>query len=147
MECAGFVRGSLDLAVRYRLTFCFFWHPVYIAKYPACREAIDELVRLLAEMPVPPVLMGPDEVAIWWQARADARIAGARQTGGRVTLEAACDHDGGFVLKVPTGGTAAGSCAVDGEAARFECAHEFGQHWAFVPLPPGRHTLELSLEG
>ena len=139
------IRAALDLAVRYRLTFNFFYHPVYIAQYPACRKAIDELVRLMEEMETPPVLMGPDEVWRWWDARSKASIVNAQETGDRVRLEAECEYDRGFVVKIPTGDAPAGACVVDGLSAPFESAHEFGQHWAFVPLAQGQHVLEVKL--
>ena len=139
------IRRTLELAVRYHLTLNFFWHPVYIARYAGCRQGIDELVRLMRAMAVPPALMGPDELSRWWAARASGSIRDARQTDGRVLLEAECGYADGFVVKVPTGRAPASGCLVDGERAAVECAREFGQHWAFVPLSSGRHTVELGL--
>ena len=139
------VKEALALATRYHLTLNFFFHPVYVAKYPGCQKAIDEMVRLMAEMPVPPVLMGPDAVCRWWQARSQATIKKAGHDGGRVLFEAQCDWKDGFVVKVATGNAPARACRIDGKGATLETAHEFGQHWAFVPLAPGRHKVELTL--
>ena len=123
----------------------FFWHPVYIARNPECREAVDELVRLMREMDVPPVLMGPDEVSCWWEARAKGIVEAAEQDGRSVCFEACCEYGRGFVVKVPTGDAPARACLVDGGSGAFENAHEFGQQWAFIPLSPGRHRIELEL--
>ncbi|MBM4041004.1 MAG: hypothetical protein FJ290_21095 [Planctomycetes bacterium] len=139
------MRWCLELAARYRLTFDFFWHPIYIARYPACQKAVDELVRLIGQMPVPPVLAGLDEACRWWDARSKATMRNAALDSGRLSFEAECGYRNGFVIKVPTGETPARGCEADGVAAPFESAHEFGQHWAFIPLPPGRHVITLGL--
>jgi len=90
--------------------------------------------------------MGPDEVWRWWDARSRATIRGATQSDGRVRFEAVCEYRDGFVVKAPTGSTPAADCVVDGASATFENAWEFGQHWAFVPLAPGEHVVELGLQ-
>ena len=137
------LKAGLDLARRYHLTLEFFWHPIYIARYPACQRAIDELVRLIGQLPVPPVLMGPDRLCHWWRARSGASIEGAQQQAGGVVFEVCCDWAEGYVAKVPTGERQAGECLVDGRAVGFEKALEFGQHWAFIPLESGRRMVEL----
>ena len=139
------IKAVLDLAVRYRLTMNFFWHPIYVAQYPACQKAIDELLRLMGEMETPPVLMGPDALCGWWEARSRARIEGAASAPDGVRFEAECDHEGGFTVKVPTGDSAVTACLVDGAPAEFESAFEFGQNWAFTPLRPGLRVVELQL--
>ena len=140
------ISHALSLAVRHRLTFSFFWHPVYLAKSPACRQAVDELVRLIGLMPSPPVLMGTDALCHWWQARAGAVVDHARQSGGGVSFEAECRYRGGFIVKAPTGASPPGACRVDGVPARCEQRREFGQYWTFIPLAAGRHAIELALQ-
>ena len=116
-----------------------------MAEYPACRKAIDELVRLIGELPAPLALMGPDEVWRWWDARSKVSVSAARQSGETVLLEAECAYDGGFVLRIPTGQSSARACTVDGASASFESTQEFGQNWAFIPLAAGRHAVEVLL--
>ena len=139
------VHEALSLALRYRLTLEFFYHPVYIAQYPTCRRAIDELVRLIDELPVSPVLMGLDRLYHWWTARSSAVIRDARLSEKRVTFEIGCDWEDGFVARLPTGPEPARECRVDGDPASFENAFEFGQHWTFVPLPAGSHRVAVRL--
>lgn len=139
------VRQALELAVRHHLTLEFFYHPVYIARYPACRQAIDELVRLIGEMEVPPVLMGLDLLYRWWESRSRAVVGAARDDGERICFEVECDYRDGFVVKLPTGERGAGDCVVDGESAGCESVFEFGQHWVFIVLGPGRHRVEVRL--
>jgi len=139
------VHEALELAVRYHLTLEFFYHPIYIARYPACRRAIDELVRCIQKLPAPPVLMGPDQLCRWWRSRSGATIRSARQVEGRICFEGECDYADGFVVKIPTGESSATDCTVDEEPAPCESAFESGQHWTFIPLGPGRHRVEVRL--
>jgi hypothetical protein len=143
--CPEKIREGVELAVRYRLPFNFFWHPVYIAKFPACRQAIDEFVRLVGEMPAPPVLMGPDALYRWWNERSHCAIEKAVESEGKIAFEATCGYAGGYVVKAPVGGRPAQACAVDGEERGVENAYEFGQYWAFIALEAGRHSVELTL--
>ncbi|MDP6777956.1 MAG: hypothetical protein QGI83_14455 [Candidatus Latescibacteria bacterium] len=137
------MREALELAVQFHLTFNFFFHPGYVAKYPACQKAIDELVRLMGDMEVPPVLMGPDAVFDWWESKSRATIENAHQTPTGVAFDVACDYADGFVVKLPTGDLAASECTVDGATTEIEDAVEFGQHWAYVVLEEGEHQVEV----
>jgi hypothetical protein len=139
------VQQALALALRYRLTLEFFYHPVYIAQYPACRQAIDELVRLIDQLPVPPILMGLDRLYHWWTAREQAVIRNARQSGKTITFEIDCTWEDGYVAKIPTGEAPPAECLIDGSPADFETAAEFGQHWAFISLTTGSHKVEICL--
>ncbi len=143
--CPETMRAAFDLAMRYHLTLNYFYHPVYIARYPACREAIDLLCGLAKALPVPPALMGPDRLARWWFARSAGALTGAALEGDTVTFAAECAWEDGFVVRVPTGGAPARWCRVDGVSAEFLDCFEFGQHWAHVALPPGRHDVTLRL--
>ncbi|MEW6753934.1 MAG: hypothetical protein AB1505_23580 [Candidatus Latescibacterota bacterium] len=141
------VSQALDLALAHHLTLEFFYHPVYIARYPACRRAIDELVRLLGLLETPPVLMGPDQVCRWWEARSRARLTGALRRGQEVRFAAACDWPEGFVVRVPVGQELPAEVRVDGRPQPTEWRTERGQHWLCVPLGAGRHEVEVRLGG
>jgi len=138
-------REALDLAMRYHLTLNYFYHPIYIARSPACRQALDHLVERIRRLPVPPVLMGPDRLAHWWLARSQATIQGALRERRTLSLTAECGWEDGYVVRIPTGATPARSCRVDRRLAPLESGLEFGQYWAHVALPPGRHDLRLRL--
>ena len=140
------IREALALSVQFHLTFNFFYHPVYLASFPACQKTIDELVRLMGEMEVPPALMGPDAVFAWWEAKSRAAIGNARRSDSGVTFDVACDYADGYVVKVPTGDSAATGCTVDGTETAVEDAVEFGQHWAYAVLEEGEHAVEVKIE-
>ncbi|MBI3945672.1 MAG: hypothetical protein HY321_07125 [Armatimonadetes bacterium] len=137
------LRTILDLAARTHLTLNTFYHPVYIARFPQCRNAIDELLRYLEARRYRAVHMGNDEVWRWWEARSRGRITDARADEDGVSCTASCDYPGGFTLRVPCGERAPKAATCDGAPAALLAREEFGQHWAEVALPAGEHQLEL----
>jgi len=135
---------AVDLACSYHATWNLFYHPVYIATYPACRLAIDELLRYLGRKCITVCTMGPDELARWWLARGEARVRNVRERDGEVTFEAHCDYPGGFVVKVCLGDATECECTACGVAVEPKVVAELGGHWAYVPLQPGRSEIALT---
>lgn len=130
---------ALDLAARWRMTMNFFYHPVYLARFPACQAAIVELRRYLAERGLGAVFMGNDELAVWWLERAQATVSDAvRRDDGSLTFSAWCGHRDGYVVRLCH---PAAEVTVDGlpiEAAR---RRELGADWLYIPLSPGVHGV------
>jgi hypothetical protein len=135
---------AVDLARRYRATLNLFYHPVYIATYPACRRAIDELLRHLDETGTVTCTMGNDELARWWLARGEARLTTVTEHGDSITFEAHCDYPGGFTVKLCLGKATGCACTVSGAPANAEVVEEFGRRWAYLPLPTGRSEVRVS---
>jgi hypothetical protein len=136
---------AVDLAARYHMTMNMFYHPVYIHSSPACRWAIDELLRYLRARRLRAVFMGNDALWRWWRQRSKARIRCAQIREGRLSFTARCRCTDGFVVKVPLGNARAKRCLAAGKRARFRLAQEFGQRWLFLPLPPGEHEVVVDL--
>lgn len=134
---------AIDLAASYHATLNLFYHPVYIATCPACREAIVELGRYLEERGLVACAMGNDELARWWLARGEAGVSAVVASDAGVTFEARCDYPGGFVVKLCVPDTASVRCDVSGVAAEATLRRERGRSWAYVALPPGRSTVRL----
>lgn len=132
---------AVDLAARHHLTMNMFYHPVYISTYPACRAAIDELLRYLRVRKVRAVFMGNDDLWRWWWQRSRARITVPRLSNGCVSFTPRCGYKGGFVVKVPLSRETRARCMVNGRAARFHVERRFGREWVFLPLPPGEHNV------
>jgi len=82
-EC-GYMAGKgtefsqLHRAIRdaayWHLTTDFFFHPINVANYPECREAVVECLRYTRELGLDVVHMGNDELNDWWRARSATRI-------------------------------------------------------------------------
>jgi len=135
---------AVDMALGYHATWSLFHHPVYIAQYPACRRAIDELLRYLEEKGVTACTMGNDELARWWLARGEARVCNVGVHDREVSFEAQCDYPGGFVVKLCLGDVGECECTVSGVSAYSKVIAEFGRHWAYIPLPPGRSEVRVT---
>lgn len=56
----------IDLAVRYHLLMNMFYHPAYVATYPPCREAIEEILNYIHYKNALVTHMGNDQVWAWW---------------------------------------------------------------------------------
>ena len=141
--CPDVIRDALAIATQQHYVLNFFWHPVFVATFPACQQAIDELSRLLTEMPVPPVLMTPDELTEWWDARRRSTVEAVTGPDGHVEVQVHCRWPQGLVLRVPTGDRPAASVRVDGVSSLHDVWTEFGQTWALVPVSEGRHSVTL----
>jgi hypothetical protein len=142
----GLLRCSVDLAARYHLTMNMFYHPVYLGRYPACRRAIDELLRCLRTRRLRAMFMGTDELWRWWWDRSKARIQEGHATEGGVSFRARCCYPGGFVVKLPVSHEKPRRCWVDGKRTRFHIERRLGQTWVLVPLPPGQHKVVVKEE-
>ena len=135
----------IELAVKYHLTADMFYHPVNIHRLSSCRAAIIEFMRLLRERNVVAKHMGNDELCRWWNARSASAVGAVRSLRHVVTFECDTSYKEGMVVKLPLGPRTARGAAVDGAEAVFRTAHEFGQEWAFVAVPKGKHTVEVMM--
>ena len=139
------VRKVVDVAVRYHLTMNMFYHPVCIQDYPACRDAIDEVLRYIGEKGVAVRHMGNDELCIWWKERSRSFVGDIGDEGGRICFTAECGYPDGMIVKVPLGEGRALAAGCDGSTAVFQNRKEFGQNWAFIISPQGRHRIWVTV--
>jgi len=136
---------AIDTAVRYHLTLNLFYHPVNVYHQEACRQAIDEVLRYLDERGLTVVHLGNDELWRWWTARSAGSLTDVLVEGDALTCTAACDYPGGFIVKAPLGAATVAAATVDGIPAPVHVDKRFGQHWAYLAVPPGRHEVGLRL--
>jgi hypothetical protein len=136
----------IELAAKYHLTADMFYHPVCIHRFSSCRAAIIEFLRLLREKNVTAKHVGNDELCRWWNARSASSIGAVKASRYVVTFECDAAYDEGMIAKVPVGRRMARGATVDGSDGVFRRAREFGQEWAFVAMPRGKHTVEIVME-
>lgn len=136
------VHVPLDFAVKYHLVMNMFYHPGYIADYPICREAIEEILRYIGEKKARVVHMGNDAVWKWWDARSRSAIDNVRQENNTITLTATCKYDGGMIVKWPAPGIPV-EVRCDGQTIAVEERKEFGRPWLHIAVPFGRHALQI----
>lgn len=145
-RCAEDVHQALDMALHYHHAVNVFYHPWYVANFPLCREAIEEILRYVEEKGALIAHMGNDEAAEWWRARARSTIAEASVSPDSLRFTAACQHLGGMIARVNLRDRQAVSAACDGRPAAHEVKREFGGNWLYVVLPAGRHQIEVTLD-
>jgi hypothetical protein len=123
-----------------------FHHPVYIRDFPLCRQAIEEVLRLIDEKRALAVHWGNDAACLWWHARSQSNVGATRiADDGTMTFDAECPHDGGMIVKVPVDARAVEEVRCDSEPASYEVRHEFGGDWLHVIVPAGRHEVRVVL--
>ena len=133
---------------RYHLTMNMFYHPVYIANYPACRAAIEEALRYIKSRNIRALHFGNDQL-----------YAGGRQGRTRVEpsdrgrqhvleFDVESDSAAGVVVKIGLGRLAAQSVTLDGVAqpSCLVAEQRFGQNWALVVAPRGKTRVTLQLQ-
>jgi hypothetical protein len=138
------LREMLDHAARYHLTLNTFYHPVYLAEYPTCQQAIDEMLRYLRERNIYALHMGSDALWRWWDARHRSRISDVLVDRTEVSFSADCRADTGMVVKLPLGEATVERAMAGDVAAPYVTRHEFGQDWAFLAIPAGEHHVRLT---
>jgi hypothetical protein len=138
------LRKVLDIALHYHLTVNMFYHPVYIARSPACQAAIDELLRLIEERGVKAAHMGNDALYDWWEARSRSLVAEWETQESGVRFETRCASPSGMVAQIPVGGAGEVMARVNGTPATAQIREEFGQRWLWLAVPEGEHQVQVS---
>jgi hypothetical protein len=142
------VHKAVDIGLCYRLTMNMYYHPIYIAKYPACRAAIEEVLRYLQERKAQVAHLGSNALYRWWKARSQAKAGAVTVDGDSLSLEVETDYPDGVVVKIPLGKRRLRSAAINrtrADAGRAKSLHIFGQNWALVASPGGKSTLHVSV--
>lgn len=134
------IERALDLASHYQATMNFFYHPVYIAKYPACRKAIDRLLSLIQERGLKVLHSTPDAVAQWWLDRSRTRIEEATFQQGTLRFRVCTPSPLGCIVKVPVGSFQTASTRLPHEVSR-----KFGQKWLMLVLGKGETDVKVEL--
>jgi hypothetical protein len=153
---------AIDIAAHYHMTMNMFYHPVYIARSPACRAAIDELLRQIEERGLTACHMGNDALYYWWEARSRSEVKDWEAITSGLRFKARCATVGGMVVQIPIGEACLGHSAgvqqhgtpdrvvqssgwvrVNGEPRPAEIRVEFGQTWLWFVVPDGEHQVEV----
>jgi hypothetical protein len=131
------IRRVIEIAMRYHYTMNLFYHPVYIATYPACRAAIEEHQRCVAEWNVRAFYMGNDALYEWWKARSETRIRDAVYTGKGLRFTVETPHPSGAIVKVPQNRLRVRFVRVGAERSEWYEDRRFGKRWAYIVIPYG----------
>ncbi|MGQ9730362.1 MAG: hypothetical protein ACUVX8_03740 [Candidatus Zipacnadales bacterium] len=133
---------GLEMALRYQLTTDCFFHPICLASYSAAREAVQEVVRWLAEHGASTRHMGNDELAYWWFARSQSRVRAIQVSANSMDFTVECDWPEGCVVQVPMYGDLAKVESSRGEL-RAVVRHEPGGQWIWITCPSGKTAVRV----
>ena len=138
------VHLAVEMAIRWHLVMNMFYHPAYVARYPRCRQAIEEILRYIEHRNANVHHVGNDEVWRWWDARSRSAIRLVDAKPDSVEFDCDGQYHGGMVFKMLLTRPLE-TVKIDGNyPAEYETRHEFGGHWLMAVLPPGRHRLRIS---
>jgi hypothetical protein len=134
------VDKCLTLAEHYQSTLSFFYHPLYIANYPACREAIDYLLKRLEEKKSEVMLTTSDTLIKWWHQRSASWICDISLEDGKLSFEVYTPAEQGVVVKIPI---PAHATAEVNEPHKV--VEKFGRKWLLLPVERGERRVEVGL--
>ncbi len=140
-DCA-MIEKALSLAKHYSLIMNFFYHPVYIAQYPACREAIDILLSMIKEQGINTLHSSPDTITQWWIDRSKISIDNIIVGDGKLRFQAHSPSNAAFVVKI-----ALGSMDISDPVYPHKIIEAFGQRWLMLVMPGGDTDVVLDICG
>ncbi|MDD5679518.1 MAG: hypothetical protein PHW60_16235 [Kiritimatiellae bacterium] len=142
----GELHAAIDLALHYHLTFNCFYHAIYIASFPRCREAIDEILHYIARQKATVLHMGTDALANWWKIRRRSTVQITELGRNKVCFDTACEYPAGMIVKIAFAAAAQPVIMEDNQPLQGRCAakSEFGRSWLYVMIKSGAHKYMLS---
>lgn len=137
------VHPPVDMAIKYHMVMNMFYHPTYIARYPICRQAIEEMLRYIDQRKAYVKHMGNNQVWEWWDSRSRSTIDEVCIKNNVMQLEYSCEYPSGMILKIPLKDNPPSKVTCDGELIFHKIKKEFGHEWLFFIVPHGKHTVSL----
>ncbi len=134
------VERALYLAAQYHLTMDFFYHPVYIANYQTCRDAIDHLLWSIDQQGLNVLHTTPDALTLWWMDRSATTLTDVQFADGQLTFLSSTPAPGGVVVKIPIGDR-----QVAHASHPYATREDFGERWLMLTLPQGSHQVRVDL--
>ena len=134
------MRTILQRAIDNAWTMAMFFHPVYIARYPECNEAIDQILKFIEDTKCRAIHMGTDAICNWWFSRSESKVFVEEQNTSQLKLKVVAQGDDGLILRVPKCGGYT-SCFVDGMITAFEMRTVSGRDCLLAVVPRGEHEV------
>jgi len=146
------VHRSIDFAVKYHLVMDMFYHPVNVYHHPACRSAIEEVLRYIDSKGIIAVHRGNDGLWEWWDKRSRSRIEDVmiHEDGAdekvSISFTAHCEYQDGMIVKLPIKSADMDvSVTCDGENTGHKIRRDFGRDWLYVIVPEGAHKMLIHM--
>ncbi len=137
------VHLPLEMALKYHMTMNFFYHPVYIAKFPLCQKAILEILKYIRDCNANVVHMGNDALAEWWEKRSKSIVDEVKLNKDTWIFNCDVKYKDGMVVKFLLKRSLL-EVSLDGRyQADYEIRKEFAGDWLFLTIPFGNHQIKL----
>lgn len=129
---------AFQAAIHYQSTMSFFYHPIYIARYPACREAISHLLALIDQSGLSITHSAPDALVRWWTSRSAIRLSNIESDDKHVNFTASTPPGIPFIINIPLS---------DHQSAHTDLPHriidKFGRKWLQAIVPEGESDINI----
>jgi len=137
------VHKVIDMAAKYHMAMDMFYHPVNVYNHPACRAAIEEVLRYIKKKGIIAVHKGNDGLWEWWDKRSCSQISDVMVDEDAVSFKAHCEYEDGMIVKVPVESPVSATC--DRKRVEYEVRQDFGRNWVYVIVPEGIHVLNIGI--
>ncbi len=139
------VHLPVELAIKHHMVMNMFYHPAYIAYFPNCRRAIEEILRYIKDRGAKVLHWGNDAVTTWWLARSRSSVQNVNQDANTLTFDTACDYPNGMIVKLllkkrmfrVAWGNFPATCQIK---------KEFAGDWLYIVVPAGKHRFTIVFE-
>ena len=138
------VHLPIDMAVKYHFVMNMFYHPLYIANFPRCREAIEEILRYIEYIGARVLHMGNDQVCEWWEARSRSTVNDLIVQENSIRFKCNCAYPSGMIVKIPVDGDSEFQVFRNGNAVPYQEKQEFGRRWIYVIVPSGEQSIKIT---
>jgi hypothetical protein len=138
------VHLPIDMAVKYHFVMNMFYHPLYIANFPRCREAIEEILRYIEYVGACVLHMGNDQVCEWWEARSRSTVNDLIVQENSIQFKCHCAYASGMIVKIPVTGDSEFRVSCNGNAVPCQQKQEFGRRWIYVVVPSGEQSIKIT---
>lgn len=135
------IERALYTARYYHLTFNFFYHPVFIAYYQGCRDAIDTLLDLVHQQGLNVVHTTPDGLTLWWMDRSRISVSNVEFGSTQMSFDVTNPTTRSCIVRIPLGNQQA-----VGVSYPHSESDEFGVRWLKMVLPAGSQHVQLGLQ-
>ncbi len=143
------VHKSIDMATKYHLVMDMFYHPINVYNHPACRAAIEEVLRYIKTKGIIAVHKGNDGLWEWWDKRSRSQITDVVvHDGSGVSFTVCCEYEDGVIVKVPIGSAELDvppTC--DSQRADYKIREDLGRYWLYIIVPAGTHKIAVTMTG
>ncbi|MBM3212620.1 hypothetical protein FJZ33_10395 [Candidatus Poribacteria bacterium] len=138
------IHKVVDIAANYHLVMDMFYHPINVYNYPACRAAIEEVLRYIEEKGIIAVHRGNDGLWEWWDKRSKSQIWDVVADENQISFDTYCEYHDGMIVKVPIGSDSQNIQAkCDENRIDHKIRRDFGQNWVYLIVPEGKHKVYI----